>query len=420
MEYKLTKIGEQMSNRTGVRAIMKDIHETLRSGSGRSFINLSPGNPVILPEVVELWKRHAKDLIDSPEFGEVVGRYGMTQGYQPFIEAIVKDFNSRYNLALTEKNVLITSGSQSLYFFAANMLGGLRSNGKLAKILLPLCPDYTGYGGISVYPEALVSFKPILDINEGSHSFKYRPDFNNFKIPNDTGAVIFSRPCNPTGNVLTDSEVEKIVDLAAQVNVPVFVDSAYAPPYPALNFTEMSPILRPNVIHCLSLSKAGLPGERIGVALGDPELLERLESFESNASIHSSRFGQAIAARAINSGELGDISEKIIRPFYHSKFSVFEDALRSATPPTIPFYLHRGEGALFAWIWFRDLPIDDWSLYQKLKSNNVMVVPGSTFFPGLNEDWKHKSECIRVSLTASEQELIEGAKRIARTISEIY
>jgi len=49
MNPALTQIGAQMSNLTGVRAIMKDIIETLRARKGQEFINLSAGNPLILP-----------------------------------------------------------------------------------------------------------------------------------------------------------------------------------------------------------------------------------------------------------------------------------------------------------------------------------------------------------------------------------
>ena len=137
-----------------------------------------------------------------------------------------------------------------------------------------------------------------VDIDIAAHRFKYRPDFSQLTISHEqTGFVLFSRPCNPTGNVLTDDEVNRIIQLAAAV--PVFIDSAYAPPFPALNFTEMTPVLAPNVVHCISLSKAGLPGERVGIAIGDAATIRVLEAFQTNLCIHSSRYGQAIAARAI-------------------------------------------------------------------------------------------------------------------------
>lgn len=420
MEPSLTQFGTQMSNLTGVRAIMKDIIETLRLGQGQEFINLSAGNPVILPEVEQLWRDCTAQLLASPDYGEVVCRYGSSQGYQPLIDAIAKDFNQRYGLRLTERNILITPGSQSIYFYGANVFGGYTQAGELKQIVLPLSPDYTGYGGVSLTPEALIAYKPSLEIDEAAHRYKYRPDFSQLKINQNTGCVIFSRPCNPTGNVLTDNEVRKIAELAAPNHVPVFIDSAYAPPFPALNFTEMTPIFGDNIIHCLSLSKAGLPGERIGVAIGDPDMIEILQSFQTNLCIHSSRYGQAIAAQAINSGALAEISVNVIRPYYQHKFTVLETALNQFMPKDLPWFLHRGEGAIFAWLWFKDLPITDWDLYQKLKQVGVIAVPGNTFFPGLRDTWEHQHQCIRISLTASDRELETAMKRLVKVTQQVY
>ncbi|MGK7936617.1 MAG: valine--pyruvate transaminase [Xenococcaceae cyanobacterium] len=420
MNPALSQFGKQMSQLTGVRAIMKDIIETLRSGAGKNFINLSAGNPVILPEVEKLWRDCTAELLASNEYGEVVCRYGSSQGYAPLIEAVANDFNQRYGLSLSDRHILITPGSQALYFYAANAFGGYTKEGELKRVVLPLSPDYTGYGGVSLTPEAVVSYQPTLDIDEQEHRFKYRPDFSQLQIDNTAGCVIFSRPCNPTGNVLSDEEVGKIAALAKVNNVPVLVDSAYAPPFPALNFTAMTPQFGDNIIHCMSLSKAGLPGERIGIAIGDPQLLEVLEFFQTNACIHSPRYGQAIAARAIASGKLADISLKVIRPHYQNKIEILKSTLAESMPKNSPWFLHRGEGAIFAWLWLKDLPITDWDLYQELKKVGVIVVPGSSFFPGLREEWQHKQECIRISLTATESEIVTAMKRLAKVVEGVY
>ena len=419
MNLALSQFGSQMSQLTGVRAIMKDIIETLRDSEGREFINLSAGNPVILPEVEQLWRDCTQEILDSDEYGEVVCRYGSSQGYTPLIEAIVEDFNARYGLELSDRHILITGGSQALYLYAANAFGGYTTSGELKQVVLPLCPDYTGYGGVSLTPEALLAYKPTLEIDEVRHRFKYRPDFSQLEINQQTGCVIFSRPCNPTGNVISDEEVTKIAHLAASYDVPVLVDSAYAPPFPALNFTEMTPQFGDNIIHCMSLSKAGLPGERIGIAIGDPQLIGILESFQTNACIHSSRYGQAIAAKAISSGKLANLALNVIRPHYQRKIEVLANTLDAAMPD-IPWYLHQGEGAIFAWLWLKDLPMTDWEFYQELKQVGVIVVPGSTFFPGLREDWQHKQQCLRISLTATETEIAEAMKRLAQVAQQVY
>ncbi len=420
MDLALSKFGNRMSHLSGVRAIMKDIIETLRSAKGKDFINLSAGNPVILPEVEQLWRDCTDQLLSSPEYGEVICRYGSSQGYQPFIDVIVEDFNFRYGLNLSDRNILITPGSQSIYFFAANAFSGYTEDGSLKKVVLPLSPDYTGYGSVSLFPEAVVAYQPRLETFPESHRFKYHPDFDRFTVDETVGSIIFSRPCNPTGNVLTTEEVQKIAAMAVPYNIPVFVDSAYAPPFPALNFTEMEPIFGGNIVHCISLSKAGLPGERLGIAIGDEKIIQVLQAFQTNICIHSSRYGQAIAARAIGSGMLADIAIEVIRPFYQNKFTILETALDQAMPKDLPWYLHRGEGAIFAWIWFEDLPISDWEFYQQLKEAGVICVPGSSFFPGLLEDWQHKQQCIRMSLTASDEEIVEGMQRLAEVTERVY
>ncbi|MDX2214179.1 MAG: valine--pyruvate transaminase [Oculatellaceae cyanobacterium bins.114] len=420
MNPALTQFGEQMSHLTGVRAIMKDIIETLRTSNGQDFINLSAGNPVILPEVEQLWRDCTADLLSSPEYGEVVCRYGSSQGYQPLIDAVLDEYNQRYGLNLSDRNILITPGSQSLYFLAANAMGGYTTDGRLKQIVLPLSPDYTGYGGVTLVPEALKAYKPTLEIDETAHRFKYRPDFSQLEINDSTGFVLFSRPCNPTGNVISDEEVAKIRALAEPYNVPVFIDSAYAPPFPALSFTEMTPSFGKNIVHCTSLSKAGLPGERIGITLGDEQVIQCLEGFLTNMCLHSSRYGQAIAARAIRSGALVEISERVIRPHYQAKFQVLEAALDQAMPNDIPWFIHRGEGSIFAWLWLQDLPITDWEFYQELKQVGVIFVPGSPFFPGLQEPWRHTQECFRISLTATSAELETAMQRLAQVVQQVY
>lgn len=418
MNPTLSQFGQHMSRLTGVRAVMNDIAATLQDGGG--LINLSAGNPVILPEIEQLWRDCTADLLASPNYGEVVCRYGHSRGYEPLIEAVVQDFNQRYGLTLGDRNVLVTPGSQALYFYAANALGGYTCNGQLKSVVLPLSPDYTGYGGVSLTPSALEAYRPTLELQPQAHRFKYRPDFSQLQISASTGFVLFSRPCNPTGNVVSAAEVQQIVALAAPHQVPVLIDSAYAPPFPALNFTKMAPIFGPNVVHCISLSKAGLPGERIGIAIGDEAIIQALEAFQSNLCLHSSRYGQAIAARAIRSGALAELSSQVIRPYYQAKFAVLETALDQAMPQTLPWFLHLGEGAIFGWLWLPDLPITDWQFYQLLKQEGVLLVPGSAFFPGLNQDWAHTQQCFRISLTATDADLVTAVQTLARLVEKVY
>ena len=418
MDIPLTQLGHRMSRLTGVRAIMKDIIETMASGE-EGWINLSAGNPVILPEVEAMWRRYAREAIEEDAFGQTVCRYGSSQGYEPLIEAIVDYFNRTYDWHLTSANILITPGSQSLYFFAANCFGGVSPGGNPRSVLLPLSPDYTGYNGASLDPSVLKALRPSID-RIGPHRFKYRPDLESLQIDGSIGAVLFSRPCNPTGNVMATADVEQIATRAHDRHIPVIIDSAYAPPFPNLAFTDMELVWGDNIIHCMSLSKAGLPGERIGIAIAHPDLLHPLQCFQANAAIHSSRFGQAIAAKAIASDDLALLSKTVIQPHYRHKFERLEAAFDLHMPDDIPWALHVGEGAIFAWLWLEDLPVSDTELYQAIKQEQVIVVPGSSFFPGLTDPWVHKHQCLRISLTATVEEIERGVAAIAKVVERTY
>ena len=73
-----------------------------------------------------------------------------------------------------------------------------------------------------------------------------------------------------------------------------------------------------------------------------------------------------------------------------------------------------------SWLWFKDLPISDWDFYQQLKQVGVIIVPGSIFFPGLRDDWQHRNQCLRISLTGSDEEIDSAMGRLAKVVSEVY
>ncbi|MFT7374153.1 MAG: valine--pyruvate aminotransferase, partial [Oleiphilaceae bacterium] len=74
----------------------------------------------------------------------------------------------------------------------------------------------------------------------------------------------------------------------------------------------------------------------------------------------------------------------------------------------MPIYIHKPEGAFFLWLWFKDLPISSKVLYQRLKARKVFIIPGEDFFIGMDEDWSHQRECIRINYASPEDQLKRG------------
>jgi valine--pyruvate aminotransferase len=121
----------------------------------------------------------------------------------------------------------------------------------------------------------------------------------------------------------------------------------------------------------------------------------------------------------VRDGSILEISNQFIRPFYQSRAEIAINWLEYELAG-YPFRVHTPEGAIFLWLWFKDLPITSEVLYQRLKARDVLVIPGEHFFPGLTESWKHRHECIRVSYAQDQQTVERGIAIIAEEVRAAY
>ena len=245
--------------------------------------------------------------------------------------------------------------------------------------------------------ELFRSVRPRIEFT-GEHEFKYRVDFEHLKVDEDIAAICVSRPTNPTGNVLTDDEIARLSELADSHDIPLIIDNAYGAPFPNVIFTEATPVWNEHVILTLSLSKLGLPGTRTGIVIARPEIIQAVSSMTSIMGLANTNTGQAVVEPLIRSGEILHLSNEVVQPFYREKSAQALAWVKQYFDPDIEYYIHRSEGALFLWAWFKDLPIPSRELYERLKARGVLVVPGSYFFFGQESgDWPHRDECLRIN-----------------------
>ena len=121
----------------------------------------------------------------------------------------------------------------------------------------------------------------------------------------------------------------------------------------------------------------------------------------------------------VSSGEVLQISRNLIRPFYRSRAEQAVEWLHTDLSG-YPFYVHKPEGAIFLWLWFPDLPISSQGLYRRLKQRGVLVIAGEHFFPGLEGEWRHQHECIRVTYSQDEDSVRAGIRAIAEEVKSAY
>jgi valine--pyruvate aminotransferase len=394
---------------------MEDIASATTDG-GR-WLNLSPGNPAAIPEAVEVWRRLAeRSVVDAFEAST---RYGPSRGTAGLVDAVVAHFRSRYGWDIGSENVAVAAGAQLLAFMATTIFTG-RTPHDRRPLVLPCTPDYTGYHGLSLVPDGIVGIEPVVEILD-DRSFRYRLSPEALRQQSEMGMMLVSNPANPSGRGLTSAELDLLVEVATERDVPLVVDNAYGEPFPCVAESPSGLRFHPHVVNLFTASKAGIPGERIAFAIGSPEIIDAIVAFTANVALHPPQLIQSVLERSLVGGELDALSRDVLRPYYLRKRRSAEAMLARHLPADVNWRLHASGGGMFCWLWIDDPRFDDLAFYETMKRNNVFIVPGRHFFvapfttPFLST---HGTQCIRLSLSPELPILEEGIVRVGEMMRE--
>jgi valine--pyruvate aminotransferase len=414
---KFSTFGKGFSSDAGIVQLMDDLGNAL--SVNKSMLMLGGGNPGRIPAVQSLFRQRMHDILGAgDQFERLIGDYDPPQGESRFVAALAGLLKRQFGWRVSAENIAITNGSQSAFFMLFNMLAGHDDSGAAKRILLPLTPEYIGYADQGITADMFTANRPAIEQLDG-HLFKYHVDFDELEVDDEISAICVSRPTNPTGNVLTDDEVAKLMDLARRHDIPLILDNAYGTPFPHIIFTDATPVWDDHVILCMSLSKLGLPGARTGIVIANDQVIRALAGINAIVNLTTGGFGASLTVDMVESGEIMSVSKNIIRPFYQAKANQAVELVRRALEG-YDFAIHKPEGAIFLWLWFPGLPITSAELYQRLKARGVLVIPGHYFFPGLSDEWKHTHECIRVTYSQSDDVVERGIAIIAEEVKRAY
>ena len=407
--------GEKFNRYSGITQLMDDLNDGLRTPGA---IMLGGGNPAAIPEMLDYFRLTTEEMLTDGSLLAGMTNYDGPQGKNVFISALAKLLRDTYGWDITEKNISLTNGSQSGFFYLFNLFAGKQPDGSFKKILLPLAPEYIGYGDAGIDEDIFVSYHPEIELLDNG-LFKYHVDFEQLKIDDSVAAICASRPTNPTGNVLTEEEIHKLDQLARENNIPLLVDNAYGVPFPNIIFEDVEPFWNENTILCMSLSKLGLPGVRCGIVIANEQVTEALSNMNGIISLAPGSIGPALAHRIIEKNDLLRLSEEVIKPFYKQKSQRAVELLQHAIDDK-RFRIHKPEGAIFLWLWFDELPITTMELYKRLKDRGVLIVPGEYFFIGQKEDWAHAHQCLRMNYVQDDEAMQKGIAVIAEEVKKAY
>ncbi len=416
-----SKFGNKFTRPNGITQLMDDLGKA-NSSDNADVIMLGGGNPAIVPEAHAIFVDELQQVVASDKVDQMLSLYDGPEGNDGFRQSLAGMLKVQYGWDISEDNIALSNGSQSNFFTLFNLLAGEMEDGSQQKVLLPLAPEYVGYADQGLAEDMFVSIKPSIHSLE-NNQFKYEIDFTalNETLKSDQrfGAICISRPTNPTGNVITDDELSQLDVLARQYNIPLMIDSAYGHPFPSTIYTDATLIWNENIILCMSLSKLGLPGLRTGIVIANKEIVNALGRLNGIMILAPNSVGPTIMTNLIKAEgytKLPKLCNNIIKPYYQQKADTAV-ALFNEVFAGLPVYLHKLEGAFFMWLWFKDMGINSEDLYEKLKEDNVYVIPGHNFFIGIEDDWAHKHQCIRVNYAKDEEMLRVGLELIKRAVS---
>jgi aminotransferase len=218
-----------------------------------------------------------------------------------------------------------------------------------------------------------------------------------------TKVLMLNFPNNPTGAVMSRSDLEDIAAFARERDLIVITDEIYGElTYDSTHTSIVSlPGLKDRTIFLHGFSKAwAMTGFRLGYACGPAELIEAMMKIHQYTMLCASSLSQKAALEAL-ARPASDIGEMVAEYRRRRNYIVaaFEEMGLSC---------HRPLGAFYAFpsIARFGMPARDFAL-QLLKEERVAVVPGTAFGP-CGEGF------VRCAYATSMDNIKEAMKRIQR------
>jgi aspartate/methionine/tyrosine aminotransferase len=184
-----------------------------------------------------------------------------------------------------QNNVLITNGAAGALFIVNTALLSSTHH------LIVLRPNYAT--NIEV-PRAIGCEISFIDLNF-DEEWKINPEKIKAAIKPNTKLISITTPHNPTGMVMSEDEIDKIIIIAEQHKIHLLVDETYRDtcfktPYP------LAAIKSDLVISVSSVSKAyGLPGLRIGWLITKSKMMEQFLAAKEMIYINNSALDEEVA-----------------------------------------------------------------------------------------------------------------------------
>ncbi len=364
---------------------------------GIDIVDLGPGEPDFPtpPSVCAAGKR----AIDEGQT-----KYTAGNGTKALRDALAARYNRRYGTSIKAENVIAgTGGKQELF----NVTLALVDEGD--EVIIP-SPYWVSFPDQVQFAGGTPVFAPADPQND------FRPTFAAIEAvaTERTRGVIINSPCNPTGAVIAEKELQRIVEWCASRDLFLMFDETYeffvydgAKHVSAGRWFDEYP----ETVVCInSMSKTfAMTGWRLGYAIAHRDVITAAGKIQSHSTSNPSSISQAAALEALNGGE-----DEVRRMWdaYRDRRAWLIPAINGidgmcCAHPDGAFYIFPDVSAFFG----RGSVRDSQTLSNYLLDEaRVAVIPGSAF---------GSDNHVRISYATSMERLQEGVRRIESALKKL-
>ena len=249
---------------------------------GKKIIHMEVGEPDFLPpEIVK------KSLTEVFEKGFI--KYGQAKGLPIFRETLAKYVSKKFNVEVTDENIIVSPGARFSIFSA---ISTLLNPGDEMIVIEPSWPAYKDC--------AINARIKVRTINTTLEE-KWEPSIEQIKnvINTNTKMIVLNYPNNPTGKILPEKLQDSIIEVAKENNLYVLSDEIYSQ-YAKTNWKSILSYNYEKSIVTQSFSKShAMTGFRVGYAIASNQIVEKMSKLEALCLTNVSEPIQYVAMKAL-------------------------------------------------------------------------------------------------------------------------
>lgn len=355
-----------------------------------------------MPYVQALPTEHVIEVVESvlTERADVALQYGAGQGSALLRDRLVM-LMAEEQTPTDPEDLVVTTGAQQ----ALDLVGKVLLDP--GDVVAVEAPAYVGaLSAFSAYEPRFLQIDldddgMVVEQLEDALLRGERPKFV-YTVPNFN---------NPAGVTMSRRRREDLVALCREARVPIVEDN----PYGLLRFDgDREPTLRSldphNVIYLGTVSKVFAPGVRVGWAVAEPGVLQRLVLAKEAADLCGSQFTMLVTERYF-AGELWRPNLHRLVQTYRSRRDAMLVALAERFPADATWT--RPAGGFYVWVTLPEY-FDTPTLLAAAVERKVAYVPGTAFYP----DGRGRQQ-MRLSFSyPTEDRIEEGVRRLGGLLAD--